>query len=344
MKRPKGIGLVSGGLDSIIAVEIMKRENIDLVGLHIINGFDQETMRVRSDVTTDEKEWLREKKAGMSKLFGIDVKIKDVTGGFLKVMLAPKYGYGKNCNPCIDCKIFFLKEAAELMKEIGADFVFTGEVIGQRPMSQRKKAIDLIAARSGLEGFLLRPLSAKVMAETEVEKRGWVKRENLESIQGRSRKRQIALAAEFGVTDYPEPAGGCILTDPNYSRRLKDFLNHEKSARCGTEDIVLLSVGRHLRLNENLKIVVGRNQRENEYIEEKWNYGWLLFAADVPGPTVLVQGSSDRKELEKIASVTARYSDAKYSSEVEIVARRKDEELTLRVTPISDSELGCYLL
>ncbi|MDZ7861025.1 MAG: hypothetical protein U5O15_10260 [Candidatus Krumholzibacteriota bacterium] len=344
MKKAKAIGLVSGGLDSIIAVEIMKRQNVDLVGFHIINGFDQETMRVRSDVTTDEKEWLRGKKADMSKLFGIDVKIKDATEEFLQVMLEPKYGYGKNCNPCIDCKIFFLKEAAELMKEIGADFVFTGEVVGQRPMSQRKKAIDLIAVRSGLEGLLLRPLSAKVMAETEVEKRGWVKRENLESIQGRSRKRQIALAAEFGAADYPEPAGGCILTDENYSLRLKDFLSHEKSARLRTEDIVLLSVGRHFRLNEKLKIVVGRDEHENEYIEEKWNYGWLLFAADVPGPTVLVQGSSDRKELEKIASVTARYSDAKYSSEVEIIARRKDEKLIFRVAPIRDSELESYRL
>jgi tRNA U34 2-thiouridine synthase MnmA/TrmU len=228
------------------------------------------------------------------------------------------------------------------MLELGADFVFTGEVLGQRPMSQRKQAMDLIEQKSGLEGILLRPLSARVLAETEIERKGWVRREYLLDIQGRSRKRQMAMAADLGITDYPAPAGGCILTDENYSRRLKDLFNHKTGESPTPEDAVLLSVGRHFRLTDDVKIVVGRDESENEYIEKVCNDDWLAFAAKVPGPTVAIQGESVEKELEKAASFAARYSDAKDSSEVDIIVRKIDQEKTLTVSPINNDELDRY--
>ena len=302
MKKIKAIGLVSGGLDSILAVELMKKQGVDLLALNIINGFDQETMRARSDVSLDKEMWLRDKKTDMSQSLGIDVRIFDMSEEFLETILSPRYGYGKNCNPCIDCKISFFIKARELMYEVGADFVFTGEVLGQRPMSQRKQAMDLIERRSELEGKLIRPLSAKIMAETEIEKKGWVKREDLMDIYGRSRKRQIAMADDFGITCYPAPAGGCILTDENYSRRLKDLLAHIKDKGLTVEDTVLLSVGRHFRLADDLKIVVGRNESENNYIEKVCGGSWLAFADQAPGSTVAIQGKSAELNLRIAAS------------------------------------------
>ncbi len=339
MKKIKAIGLVSGGLDSILAVEIMKEQDINLLALHIINGFDQETMRIRSNTSLDENKVFLDKKTDMSKSLGIDVKIIDISEEFLEILSSPVYGYGKNCNPCIDCKISFFTKARELMSEVGADFVFTGEVLGQRPMSQRKQTMDLIELKSGLKGLLLRPLSARIMAETEIEKKGWVKREFLLDIQGRSRKRQMGMAADFGITDYQAPAGGCILTDENYSRRLKDWFNHNAGKRLTLEDTVLLSVGRHFRLNDDLKIVVGRDESENEYIEKICKEGWLAFVAELPGPTVAVQGDLDERELKRVASVAARYSDAKDSSEVKVIVRRMDNERILTVFPTGDDEL-----
>ncbi|MCD6379233.1 hypothetical protein J7M07_02150 [bacterium] len=344
MKKVKAIGLVSGGLDSILAVEVMKKQNVELVALYIINGFDQETLRVRSNISLDENKWLRDKKAYMTKSLGIDVRIIDISEGFLETVSSARYGYGKNCNPCIDCKISFLTKAKELMLELGADFVFTGEVLGQRPMSQRKQAMDLIEQRSGLEGILLRPLSARILPETEIEKKGWVRREYLLDIQGRSRKRQIDMAADLGITDYPAPAGGCILTDENYSRRLKDLFTHKIREELTPEDTVLLSVGRHFRLADDVKIVVGRDESENEYIEKVCNDGWLAFAAQVPGPTVAIQGKSGEKELVKAASFAARYSDAKEASEVDIIVRKIDQEKTITVSPVSNDELERYRL
>jgi len=339
MKKIKAIGLVSGGLDSILAVEIMKKQDIDLLALHIINGFDQDTMRIRSNISLDEKNVFQDKKAEMSKSLGIDVKIIDISEEFLGIVSSPGYGYGKNCNPCIDCKISFFTKARELMSGLGVDFVFTGEVLGQRPMSQRKQTMDLIEQKSGLKGILLRPLSAGIMAETEIEKKGWVKREFLLDIQGRSRKRQMAMAADLGIIDYPAPAGGCILTDENYSRRLKDWFNHNAGKRLTLEDTVLLSVGRHFRLNDDVKIVVGRDESENEYIEKVCGEEWLAFVAELPGPTVAIEGEFGEKELKRAASVAARYSKAKDSSEVEVIVRKMDNERTLTVSPISGDEL-----
>ncbi|HUV36490.1 MAG TPA: thiamine biosynthesis protein [Patescibacteria group bacterium] len=337
--RIRAIGLVSGGLDSLLAVSLLKGRGLELLGLHFYNGFSPGSLkRVIRDEGTQE-DFLGAQARKLSVLLGITVEVIDVSGEFLDLIVSPRHGYGANVNPCIDCRIFMLQRARERMEREGAHFIFTGEVLGQRPMSQHRRAMDLVARRSGLEGCLLRPLSAKLLPPTVPEEKGWIERDSLLDIQGRSRKRQMALALEFGLREYEQPAGGCTLTDENYARRFKDLMRYRERPAIHREDAVLLAAGRHFRLSGRLKIIVGRDETENRFLERNGVGAWLLTAMDHPGPSVLVQGEPDGEELRRTAEITARYSDAKHLPTVRVAARRGDENRILEVAPISDSSL-----
>jgi tRNA U34 2-thiouridine synthase MnmA/TrmU len=266
--------------------------------------------------------------------------VLNVSEEYLSVVKNPKHGYGSNMNPCIDCRIFMLRKAKAYMEESGASFIVTGEVLGQRPMSQRRDAMRLIEKEAGLEGFILRPLSAKFLPASIPENEGWIDREKLLKIQGRSRKPQIQLADHYGIRDYPCPAGGCLLTDPGFAKRMKDLLRYFPD--FSLNDVHLLKVGRHFRLSSKLKLVVGRKEEENQKIrtfsEEK---DILLKLFRFPGPLSLLRGEAEEREIEQAAAITARYSKAKDLKKVEVICRKamEDADRTLSVSPLSEKEI-----
>jgi tRNA U34 2-thiouridine synthase MnmA/TrmU len=249
----------------------------------------------------------------------------------------PKYGYGKNMNPCIDCKIFMIKKAKKYAREIGADFIFTGEVLGERPKSQHYPALRIIEVEAGLKGKLLRPLSAKLLPETVAEKKGLVNRAKLQNFAGRSRKPQFQLVREYGITCYPSPAGGCLLTCEEYSKKLKDLFSHKK--HISADDIVLLRVGRHFRLDNN-KIIVGRNEAENKFLTSRKTTSEYYFELpDIVGPTTILQGPKTKKTVETAAKLTAYYSDAE-TDKVKVNFGREalNKSLTVAVPEKADVE------
>jgi tRNA-specific 2-thiouridylase len=297
MTRVKAISLLSGGLDSILATELIRKQGIDVVAFNVKTPF----CIPKKDGTSEATEAANQLK--------ISLKVVIVGKDYLQMLRNPKYGYGKNMNPCIDCKIFMIKKAKKYAKEIGADFLFTGEVLGERPKSQHGPALKVIEEESGLKGRLLRPLSAKLLRETEAEKKGLVDRTKLCNIQGRSRKPQFQLAREFGITRFPAPAGGCLLTCEEYSKKLRDLFANKK--RISMADVALLRVGRHFRLAKN-KIIVGRNESENKFLTAgKIRDDFYFELSDVVGPTTILQGPKTKRAIEMAAKLTAFYSDAK---------------------------------
>jgi tRNA-specific 2-thiouridylase len=296
MTRVKALALFSGGLDSTLAVKLILKQGIDVVAINFVSPF----LSCAKDEcgATDA-----------AKQLGVPLKVVDIGDEYLKIVRKPKHGYGKNMNPCIDCRIFILKKAKKYAEEIGAVFIFTGEVLDERPMSQHFKAMKIVEEESGLKGKILRPLSAKLLPETVMEKKGLVDREKLLGIRGRSRKPQIKLAEEFNIKDYPSPAGGCLLTCKEYADKLRDLFKHKK--RCSMTDVSLLKVGRHFRFGEN-KIIVGRNEAENKTLTGK--KAWKDYYFEVPNigsPITVLQGAKTKKAIIAAAELTAFYSDAK---------------------------------
>ena len=242
----KAIILFSGGLDSILAVKILQEENIKLLGIFFKSYFfNSEQMKQAKNIAKSMK---------------LPLKVIDFSKQQLKIVKNPKYGYGKNINPCIDCKILMFRQAKKIMKEKKFDFIVTGEVLGQRPMSQNKQTMELIEKESGLKGYILRPLSTKLLKPCIAEEAGRIDREKMFDIRGRSRKRQIELAKKYKIKRYPNPAGGCLLTDPEFSKRLKKLI--DICAKCQNSDIELLKIGRHI-WHGKVKIIIGRNESEN---------------------------------------------------------------------------------
>jgi tRNA U34 2-thiouridine synthase MnmA/TrmU len=271
---------------------------------------------------------------------GISLRVFHVSEEFLNVVKHPKHGYGSNMNPCIDCRIFMMRKAKAYMEEIGASFIVTGEVVGQRPMSQRKEVMRLIEKEAELDGLVLRPLSAKFLPASIPEKEGWVDREGLLSIQGRSRKPQMKLAEQYGIRDYPCAAGGCLLTDPGFSRRIKDLLRHDPDF-C-LNDVHLLKMGRHFRLSSELRLVVGRNEEENQKIQTFSREGDILFkVVDYPGPISLLRGEAEQEKIETSAAITVRYSKAKDMAKAEVTYRKVngEGERSVSVPPIPENEM-----
>jgi len=280
-EKPKALVLFSGGLDSILAALFLKKQKIKVVGITFTSYF-----------------FGPEKAKEAAKKIGIFLKIVDFSKEHLKVVKKPKYGYGKSMNPCIDCHILMLKKAKEVMEKENFDFVATGEVLGERPMSQNREALEIVEKESSLKGYLLRPLSARLLPKTIPEKLLLVDREKLLDIKGRSRKRQIELAKEFKIKEYPTPAGGCLLTDLEFGKRLKKLF--EIFPGCQGNDIELLKLGRHF-WEGKVKIIVGRNEKENEEIKKLIRKGDILIEMkNYPGPTTLIRNYGKRKNLNKI--------------------------------------------
>ena len=302
MTKVKALALFSGGLDSILAVKLMLSQGVDVVAVNFVSAF--------SSCAKDDRG-----AAEAAKQLGVPLKVVELGDDYLKMIREPKHGYGKNMNPCVDCRIFILKKAKKVAEEIGADFIFTGEVLDERPMSQHRGALKLVEEESGLKSKILRPLSAKLLPETVIEKKGLVDREKLLGIRGRSRKPQLKLAEEFNIKSYPSPAGGCLLTCREYADKLRDLFKHKK--RCSMADAALLSVGRHFRLGRN-KIIVGRNEAENNVLKAKKSRNDYYFEVpDIGSPITVLQGAKTKKAVRTAAALTAFYSDAK-SAEVTV--------------------------
>ena len=326
----RAIALLSGGLDSTLATRIVLEQGVELEALNFLTLFCNCTHRGET--------CLASKKAVEG--LGIPLTVFNVSEEYLEVVKHPKHGYGRNMNPCIDCRIFMLKKTKAYMETSGASFIITGEVLGQRPMSQRRDAMRLIEKEAGLEGFIVRPLSAKFLPATIPEERGWVDRERFLNISGRSRKPQIKLAKQFGIHDYPCPAGGCLLTDPGFSRRMRDLIAHHPD--FALNDVHLLKIGRHFRLSPSIKLVVGRHEDDNQKIQAFSQDGDLLMKAlGTPGPLSLLRGGTGSEEIEKAAAITVRYGKAKDLKNVEVQYRRVGEDVdrSLLISPVSEGEI-----
>ncbi len=292
----KAIGLLSGGLDSTLAVKLMIDQGINVTLLNFVTPF----------CTCTKKGCKHEASRVADKL---NVPIKIIAGGkdYIDIIKNPKHGYGSNMNPCIDCRIFMFKKAKKYMGEIGASFIFTGEVIGQRPMSQHRRAIKTIEQESGLNDLVVRPLSARLFKPTIPEAKGWIDRNKLLAIHGRRRLPQIELAERLGINDYPCPAGGCRLTDPGYAKRLKETLEHNEDS---IKDMKLLRYGRHFRLNSSAKVIVGRNEEENIILKGFFGKEDILMEVIGAGsPIILLKKSEDKSDVKEAASLCIRYSD-----------------------------------
>lgn len=292
-RKAKGIGLLSGGLDSILAVKVLLEQDLDLLGLIFVTPFFGPKPGV-----------------DLSTMTGITVRPVEISEKHLEMLKKPLYGYGSQMNPCIDCHALMLREAGRLMEEEGADFLFTGEVLGQRPMSQRRDSMRSVEKLSGYPGRVLRPLSAKLLPPTLVETEGLVDREKLLNISGRSRKRQMELVARYGITDYPQPGGGCLLTNEGFVHKLKELFTRYPQAAA--REVEMLKWGRHFRLPAGNICAIGRHQADNEKLTaQTCEEDIVLRVMDFPGPTgILMASSSVEEDLPLAASILASYSDA----------------------------------
>jgi tRNA U34 2-thiouridine synthase MnmA/TrmU len=325
MKKHQAIGLFSGGLDSILAVKLIQELDIEVSAIHFVTPFFSKK---------EDKDHIKK----VADELGFKLKIIPLAEDYVNMVKQPKFGYGKNINPCIDCKIFMFKKAKAMMEKMSADFIFTGEVLGERPMSQTTNSLNLIEKEAGLTGKLLRPLSGKLLEPTVPEKEGIFDRIQLLDIRGRSRKPQMSLAKKFGITNYPNPAGGCLLTDIHYTERLKDAFSYEEDS---LNDIELLKHGRHFRLPSKAKVVVGRNEQENRALEELVTKNDLIFTpTKVMGPLVILRNYRDNQDIEIAAGICARYSDGHNEESVEIKCGKKK----LKVKPSEPSETDIWLV
>ena len=298
------LALLSGGLDSTLAVKMMIEQGINVTALNFTSPFCN---------CSSHKAGCQHQASKVAGEFGIPIRVVAKGMDYLKIVENPPHGHGRGLNPCIDCRIYMLKKAKEMMAELGASFVITGEVIGQRPMSQRRQQIELIERESGLAGLILRPLSAQHFPPTQPEQEGVVDRGKLLAVSGRSRKVQMELAEDLGVKDYPCPAGGCLLTDPSMADRLRDLFAHVPD--YGFNDLQFLKLGRHFRLDEDLKIIVGRNQEENEKIALLALRGANVYTPeDFRGPTAYAREAVNGDKDALIGTILARYCQDKHEA------------------------------
>ena len=307
----KALALMSGGLDSMLAARLVDSLNVDVTCISFTSPFF-DARRAQA----------------AAQYLNLPLIIEDITGEFLKMFKAPRYGYGKGMNPCIDCHTLMLNIAGRKMAAHGADFIITGEVLGQRPMSQTRQSLNIVAKNSGYADYIIRPLSAQLLLPTKAEREDKIDRSRFLSISGRGRKEQMRLAEDFGITQYPPPAGGCLLTDPMFAKRLRELFSY--TANPEIRDYHLLKHGRHFRLPDGTKIIVGRNNQDNEGLRNLATENDLLcYVADFPGPLVLVpNGGSDSARL-IAAKLCLRYSDAPKDAEAAIVCRQYQQHSSL---------------
>ncbi|AUZ84205.1 tRNA (5-methylaminomethyl-2-thiouridylate)-methyltransferase [Methylophaga nitratireducenticrescens] len=324
----KAVALISGGLDSMLAVRVLQEQGIEVEGINFFTGFCVEghTHAIRNQHKDKQK---RNNALWVAEQLGIKLHIIDVIEEYKEVLLNPKHGYGANMNPCLDCKIFMVKKAVEWVKENhmhGFDFIITGEVIGQRPKSQLKRTMPIVAAESGADDLLLRPLCAKNLQPTKPEREGWVDRSKLYDFHGRNRKPQIALAKQFGFDDFATPAGGCcFLTDESYSSKLVDLWTARNSREYELDDIMLLKVGRHLRPKADFKMIIARDAGESKFLEGYRKQFISLYSISHNGPMAIIDGDIEQQDFPLVASIVARFGQGRYADEVEVEISLPDQ-------------------
>ncbi len=325
-RQTKAISLLSGGLDSTLATIVVQNLGIDVTAVSFITPFGCDA--------TDNSSCSRNALPAAQQ-FGFPLKLNNLGWSFLEIVRNPKHGHGKNMNPCIDCRILMLKEAKALMDMIGADFLVTGEVVGQRPMSQRKDTLRMIEKQAGVKDLVLRPLSAKNLPATTAEKNGLIKRDDFYAFNGRTRKPQIELADKLGLTDYPAPAGGCLLTEPVYSKRLRHLLSRRSDLEF--DDIELLRSGRQFWTEDGCWIVVGRNEADNQKLKAlKRPEDSLIYIPGVGSPTVIVRYSGSKDDLLLAGAICARYTRKRSEQSVSVLT---SDGKPMTVKPLTDPEI-----
>jgi tRNA U34 2-thiouridine synthase MnmA/TrmU len=327
LKKVRALGLCSGGLDSMLSALLLRKQRIDVQWVMF------ETPFFSSDKAKEA-----------SKATRIPLIVENITPAYIEMLKNPRCGYGKNMNPCMDCHALMFNLAGSIMKEKGLDFLFSGEVLGQRPMSQTTNSLRYVEKQSGFDGYILRPLSAKRLPVTIPEQQGWVDRDLLLDITGRSRKPQIKLAKEFGVSKFPAPAGGCLLTDKGFASRLKDLFDHQDA--YAERELYLLRYGRHLRLNPATKIVIGRTQRDNENIKNLYapDLDTLIKIKTIPGPLVLIPNDIGEESKMLAASICVGYSKAPEITPVEVSVTTPQGHKTVRVIGVPPKEVRHFLI
>ena len=321
----KAISIFSGGLDSILAALLVRESGIEVMPVFFTTPF-----------------FTPEKALESARNNNLPIKVIDITEIYFSLLKNPKHGFGGNMNPCIDCHALMLRLAGDMLEEENADFIVSGEVLGQRPMSQTMVSLSKVEKESSMKGLILRPLSAKLLPKTIPELKGWIDKKSLLNISGRSRKPQISLAKKLNVTDYPRPAGGCLLTDPIFSRRLKDLMDN--SSELLKKEVELLKIGRHFRISSDTKIVVGRNMKENETILSLVGERSYFFnTITIPGPVVYVSGKRSPETDMLAASMTVAYSDAK-SGETEIALNHEGTKKSIMVCFKDKGEFKDYMI
>jgi tRNA U34 2-thiouridine synthase MnmA/TrmU len=341
MSEPrKAVALISGGLDSLLAARVVMEQGVHVEGINFYTGFCVEghTHAIRKKDRARPK---RNNALWVAEQLGIKLHIVDIIEEYKQVVLNPKHGYGANLNPCLDCKIFMVNKAREWIDANGFDFIITGEVVGQRPMSQRRDTMPVVARDSGAGDRLVRPLCARNLPPTLPEQEGWLERDRMFDFSGRSRKPQMALARRFGFEDYAQPAGGCcFLTDQQYSVKLADLWETRGKREYEIDDIMLLKVGRHLRPRPHFKLIIGREEGENRFMEGYRKRFVHLIPLSHTGPLVLLDGEADGDDLELAARLTARFSHGRDAERVTVeVTGRDGVARTLEVTPLPAGEI-----
>ena len=339
-QQKRAVALISGGLDSMLAAKVAMEQGIHVEGINFFTGFCVEghTHAIRKKDRAKPK---RNNALWTAEQLGIKLHIVDIIEEYKDIVFNPKHGYGANLNPCLDCKIFMVKKALEWIQARDFDFIITGEVVGQRPKSQRKDTMPVVANESGAEDLLLRPLCAKNLPETLPEREGWVDREKLYDFSGRTRKPQMALAKQFGIEDYAQPAGGCcFLTDEQYSVKLADLWQSRGKKDYEFDDIMLLKVGRHVRPSSDYKLIIAREEGEVNFMQGYRKQFINLKTLSHPGPLALVDGEVDEAALQQAAAIVARFSKGKMEPEVEVeIAYPDGETHKVTVKPMSPSEI-----
>jgi len=322
------LAMISGGLDSTLAAKLVKDQGIEVIGICFKSNF------------FDEKNALK-----MVKQIDIPLEVVDFSDAHFEMVKNPKHGYGKNMNPCIDCHAMMMRYCGELLEKFHADFIITGEVLNQRPMSQNRSALDIVKNESGIGQKILRPLCAKNLNPTQMEIEGLIDREALMDIKGRNRKVQMELALKWGILDYPSPAGGCKLTEPNYSTRLRDILGHKEDT--SKKDLELLKIGRHFRVSKDAKIISTRTEDEGELLEQFLTADDLIFfAKEYNGTTVAIVGKATDEDVEFAAKITGRYCKGKDEKNVAISYGVYDQPITKSIAaiPATDEEINKYII
>jgi len=317
MKKIKALGLCSGGLDSILSALVLRNQGIHVEWISFETPFFSAVNAKNA-----------------ARLNKIPIEVIDITETYLKMLKAPPAGYGKNMNPCMDCHTLMFRITGKIMVQRGFDFLFSGEVVGQRPMSQTKQSLNYVENNSGCKGYIIRPLSGKLLPPSVPENEGKIDRDKLFDISGRSRKRQIELAKSMGVKEYPAPAGGCLLTDKGYCNRLKDLFEFQPDYI--KNDLHILKYGRHFRINDEFKIIVGRTKKDNEDLMKYHNpeKDLIIRLKEHAGPTVLISYTEQKENIELAASICAGYSKLPKENSVELIVSTKDTHHSIMVKPV----------